>query len=101
MFPSKRDSYGLALIEGMAKGCALLGSSLEVQNELIADNNCGVVYDFENDADLTLKLQALLFSPDTKNMAENALITFKNQFSPEIVAKQYLTTWQNMKSVNE
>jgi glycosyltransferase involved in cell wall biosynthesis len=101
LLPSKKDSFGISFIEAMSKGCVLFGASIEVQEELISNNGCGLVYDYENDTDIFLKLKNLLFEVDAKKMASKSLNTFKDQFAPEVVANRFFQTWKSMLVNNE
>jgi len=73
IFPSRKEAFGLAIIEAMASGIPVIASSTEGPAEILSPNQAGLLFETGNAVDLFHKIQfAYANQPEMKEMAERA-----------------------------
>jgi glycosyltransferase involved in cell wall biosynthesis len=88
--PTKSEAYGIVFVEAMSKGCAILCDDDLPRLEMIENNQTGICVNPDNISEITSSLQKLILNRDFReNCMINSVNTFKNEFSPEIVAKRH------------
>ena len=90
------ESYGIAFIEAMASGCALIGSDIEVQREIIHGSNSGMVCDPRDISRFDSIINMMLIGETAKKFAKNGLFHFNQKFSRQAVANIYYKKWIEM-----
>ena len=60
---SRREGFGLATAEFMAAGLAVIASDTGANSELIEDGVCGLIYHYQDVADLSAKIETLYKDP--------------------------------------
>lgn len=61
---SRREGFGLATAEFMAAGLAVIASDTGANSELIEDGVCGLIYHYQDVADLSAKIETLYRDAD-------------------------------------
>lgn len=99
LFTSDRnEGWGAVLNESMSNGCAVVASDLIGSAPfLIEDGVNGLLFKSENVDSLYAKVKMLLDNPTlTENMAENAILTMRNTWSPKIAAERFIKLASNL-----
>lgn len=79
---SESESFPNALLEAMACGCCVVGSSIGGIPELITEGEDGLVFDSNSLDDLTEKLERAVADPALRNrLRQQAVITAHERFS--------------------
>lgn len=60
---TRREGFGLATAEFMAAGLAVIASDTGANSELIEDGVCGLIYHYQDVADLSAKIETLYKDP--------------------------------------
>ena len=60
---TRREGFGLATAEFMAAGLAVIASDTGANSELIEDGVCGLIYHYQDVADLSAKIETLYKEP--------------------------------------
>ena len=60
---TRREGFGLATAEFMAAGLAVIASDTGANSELIEDGVCGIIYHYQDVADLSAKIETLYKDP--------------------------------------
>jgi len=69
---SKRETFGLVLIEAMQVGTAVIGSNSGGVIEIIDDEKTGLLFESQNDESLAKAIKKLIDNPDLKNSIAKA-----------------------------
>jgi glycosyltransferase involved in cell wall biosynthesis len=94
VFPSRRDSFGLTLLEAMASGTPVIASNRGGTPEIITSGENGILFE-PNDAN-ALPEAMLSLSQDSdlkKKLSNNALKTAAN-YSWEKIAEKYISLYK-------
>lgn len=91
------EGWGAIINEGMASGCAVVGSHLMGSVPyLIKDNENGCIFESENTEDLYKKVKLLLEDNDTcKKLGKNAYRSISNEFNGEKSAERLIELMLN------
>src|SRR5699024_1356949 len=94
-FPSRWEGLGIAALEAMAAGTAVVAADLDVIREYITDGETGLLTSPEDADKLSKKIQQLITDKDLrKNVAENGRKRVRDIFSAENIGSQYLKLYQ-------
>jgi glycosyltransferase involved in cell wall biosynthesis len=96
VFPSRRDSFGITLLEAMASGVPVLASNRGGTPEIITQFYNGLLFD--PDFDSSLAESILLLSQDKrlrKTISGNALNTIKH-YSWQNISEKYLLLYNEL-----
>jgi glycosyltransferase involved in cell wall biosynthesis len=94
VFPSKRDSAGITLLEAMASGTAVIASNRGGTPEIVGHGKNGMLFEPDNTDTLLKAVLALHQSPKLrKTISRNALKTI-TEYSWEKIAKKYISLYQ-------
>jgi glycosyltransferase involved in cell wall biosynthesis len=88
-FPTKREAYGLVLVEALAAGCAVVTSSAEIQRSIVGDA-AGLFVDPTDASELAWALTELADDRvllGSKMLAARA--RFRSTYEPEHVGERY------------
>lgn len=88
----KGEGWGAVLNESMSNGCAVVASSMIGSAPfLINDGINGLLFKSENLDSLEEKVSYLLDHPKERiEMAKNAVMTMRNEWSPKIAAQRFM-----------
>lgn len=88
----KGEGWGAVLNESMSNGCAVVASNMiGAAPFLINDGINGLLFKSENLDSLEEKVSYLLNHPKERiEMAKNAVMTMRNEWSPKIAAQRFL-----------
>lgn len=91
------EGWGAIINEGMASGCAVVGSHLMGSVPyLIQDNENGCIFESENTEDLYKKVKLLLEDNDTcKKLGKNAYQSISNEYNGEKSAERLIELMLN------
>lgn len=91
------EGWGAIINEGMASGCAVVGSHLMGSVPyLIKDNNNGCVFESGNADDIYIKVKQLLENRDNcGKLGRNAYDFINNEFNGEKAAERLITLMRN------
>lgn len=97
VLPSKREAFGLVLLEAMAANTPIIGSSTGGIKEIIKNNENGLLFENENTNDLTEKIEKLINNKDlqqklTKNASEDLQKNYTAREMTRNTEKLYLKT---------
>ena len=93
LFTSDRnEGWGAVLNESMSNGCAVVASNrIGAAPLLINDGINGLLFKSENLVSLEEKVSYLLDHPKERiEMAKNAVMTMRNEWSPKIAAQRFM-----------
>jgi glycosyltransferase involved in cell wall biosynthesis len=94
--PSTQESFGLVLLEAMARGRPVIAANIPTSSELINNSLAGVTFKQNNPYDLSLKIQTLCKSPLLyKRLSNNGLLYASNHTWDKIGE----SLWQKMLSL--
>jgi glycosyltransferase involved in cell wall biosynthesis len=102
VYPSlaeKGEAFGLAPLEAMAQGCAVLVSNLDCFGDFVRDGETGFVFDHcaSNPADaLAEKLEQLIVDQALLGPVAEAGYRKSAEYSVETVADQFLTDFDSL-----
>jgi glycosyltransferase involved in cell wall biosynthesis len=95
----KGEAFGLAPLEAMAQGCAVLVSNLDCFGDFVRDGETGFVFDHRasNPADaLAEKLEQLIVDQASLGPVAEAGYRKSAEYSVETVADQFLTDFDSL-----
>ena len=102
VYPSlaeRGESFGLAPLEAMAHGCAVLVSNLDCFNDFITDGQTGFIFDHRaGDSTLYQKLANMIADPDTLARVADAGRSKSAEYSPDRVAEKFLADFESIVS---
>jgi glycosyltransferase involved in cell wall biosynthesis len=88
--PTKSEAYGIVFIEAMSKGCAIISDNDLPRIEIIKNNQTGICVNPENIVETTSALTKLILDRHFReNCMNKSLKTYRNDFSPEVVARRH------------
>jgi glycosyltransferase involved in cell wall biosynthesis len=86
---SKRETFGLVLIEAMQVGTAVIGSNSGGVVEIIDDESFGLLFEQGDASSLASKIVMLYKDPELKEkLAKNALLKTQEKFSNTLQFKK-------------
>ena len=89
VLPSTNESFSNSLMEAMACGCAVIGSNVGGNPELVRDSDNGLLFEAGNAADLAEKLQTAVGNPDLRRrLAAAAVRTIHGEYTREAAARR-------------
>jgi len=91
------EGWGAIINEGMASGCAVVGSHLMGSVPyLIKDKENGYVFESGNADDLYIKVKQLLENRDNcRKLGRNAYVSIANEYNGEKAAERLITLMRN------
>jgi glycosyltransferase involved in cell wall biosynthesis len=102
VYPSvaeRGESFGLAPLEAMTHGCAVLVSNLDCFNDFITDGQTGFIFDHRaGDSALYQKLANMIADPDTLARIADAGRSKSAEYSPDRVAEGFLADFESIVS---
>ena len=91
VMPSRFESYGIVYIEAMANGAVPVVPNWEVQRELVANGNAGVIIDDLSPASVAKAVGCLIDNDKLRlNLAINAHERFVREYHPRVVAQRFV-----------
>lgn len=79
VLPSEWEAFGIAMLEAMAKGNAIISSDTEGGKYLIGKNN-GFIFEYGNEKELYDKLRILIKNPKLRNKIQKSNIKKSKEF---------------------
>lgn len=90
VLPSLYEGLGIVLLEAMSVGVPIIASDIPAVNELIRDEETGLLFESENSDDLVERIIYLLKNPELQaEMIENARTLVEESYSVERMVKEY------------
>ena len=86
--PSVAESFGIAYVEAMAAGCALLAPNRTVQRDMLGQG--AVFVDPENVEDIARGLGQLMDAGVRREMGAQAYERYTTKFAPDVVADAFV-----------
>ena len=81
VLPSRREGFGLVLLEAMASSIPIVASNLDSIKEIIKEGSNGLLFEKDNEIDLTKVMNRMINDVALRgNIARNS-ITYVNRFS--------------------
>jgi glycosyltransferase involved in cell wall biosynthesis len=94
---SSLESFPNAVLEAMACGCCIVGSSIGGIPELITHNRDGLVFESNSLADLTSALRLAASEPDLRaRLRQQAVLTAHRRFSMKITLERTEALYQSL-----
>lgn len=91
----KNESYGLVLIEAMNSGCAVITDDEDTRKEIVGD--AGILLPSLSIESIAFGLQTLIEDEQHRTLlGQRAQKRIKNNFLPNVVAKQYEDTFKSL-----
>ena len=89
VLPSRTESFGMVVVEAMARMKLVIATKCGGPEEIITDNFDGYLIDKENPEIMADKLEELIKNPkNTEFIARNAYITALNKYTTKSVSKK-------------
>lgn len=90
VFPSEHEALGLAVLEAMAVGIPVIAADIPGVNEIVIDQETGLLFETENSDELVEKIIYLLKNPDLQeHMITHARAMVEEKFTVERMANEY------------
>ena len=94
---SRREGFGLATAEFMAAGLAVIASDTGANSELIEDGVCGLIYHYQDVADLSAKIETLYKDPaKLDSYGRGARRTVEEKFTIEANCRGILDVYREV-----
>ena len=94
---SKRETFGLVLVEAMQVGTAVIGSNSGGVVEIIEDNKNGLLFNVGDENDLASKINYMINNPQkVKEMEKQAILKCEEQFCEGMQYKKLQTIFENL-----
>lgn len=95
VIPSWFEGTPISLLEAMSHSLCCIGSNVPGINTTIEQNKTGLLFEKDNDAELTILLKDVLTNFDSyKHLGVNAKCFYENKFSYDVHIKEFLS-WLN------
>ena len=95
VLPSTNESFSNSLMEAMACGCAVIGSNVGGNPELVRHSDNGLLFEAGNAADLAEKLQTVVGNPDLRRrLAAAAVRTIHGEYTREAAARRFAELYE-------
>lgn len=95
--PSKNEGLPLSILEAMACGVPVIGADVMGINEVLTDNETGLLFPYDDDRALCEKLDLLLTDQEKREtMVASAAAYVKATYSLENKMNQYRSLFQNL-----
>lgn len=96
---SRRESFGLAIIEARAAGCAIIGSNVDGIPELLNQGQCGLLTPPGDPAALAEALRRLLNDSALRKQLSTAAQSGLDHFTVDHMTDQVLTIYEELLSL--
>ncbi len=96
VLPSLWEGLGIVLLEAGLAGLPVIASRVDGISEIIADNETGILFDSNNQADLVAKLRQVLVKinqPEITALGKKLQADIKARFDIRIIASEYQTLY--------
>ena len=94
---TRREGFGLATAEFMAAGLAVIASDTGANSELIEDGVCGLIYHYQDVADLSAKIETLYKDPaKLDSYGRGARRTVEEKFTIEANCRGILDVYREV-----
>ena len=94
---TRREGFGLATAEFMAAGLAVIASDTGANSELIEDGVCGLIYHYQDVADLSAKIENLYKDPaKLDSYGRGARRTVEEKFTIEANCRGILDVYREV-----
>ncbi|MEK7673036.1 MAG: glycosyltransferase family 4 protein [Patescibacteria group bacterium] len=98
VLPSKREAFGLVLLEAMTIPLAIIASRVGGIPEVITDGKNGILVEPESSKELTKAIKSLITNSDKRQaLAEAGHKTVTEEFDAEKMAKEYEIIYEKLK----
>jgi len=88
--PSRKESYGLTYLEGLANGCVVFTRNAEPQREFVDYGKAGIVMDHTSSDDIAQKLIEMIKNSEKRSeFALNGMRLFKQKWGCDVVEKKW------------
>lgn len=92
-----REGFPTVYLDAMACGCPIIASRIEGIENIIKDNENGMIVEQKNPVALTKAMNDLICNDKLRNsITKNALIEVKNKYAWNIVSEQYVKLIKNL-----
>jgi glycosyltransferase involved in cell wall biosynthesis len=95
-FPSRREPLGLAVLEAMEAGCAVVATDVDGIPELLAPGCAGLLVPSENPHELALAINTLLGDDAANAEMRNRALEASRKFSVITMADEYVDLYRLM-----
>jgi glycosyltransferase involved in cell wall biosynthesis len=99
VLPSRREGFGVSLIEAMAMGLPVIGTNLGGIPEIVFDRVNGLLVRPNDVASLADAICELLLNPElSKRLAQNGQASVRDRFSLEKMVSEYHNLYKSLRS---
>ncbi len=95
--PSKYETFGQTIIEGMACGCPAVTFNNSGQTDIITHQQDGYLANYQDSADLARGIEWVLNHPEPAKLRETCIQKVKEHYSEEVIAGKYLSLYEQIK----
>lgn len=97
VLPTYAETYGLVLVEAMARGCALIASDYAPLNELVVAGENGLLVEPGNVSAIATAIHTLVTDSDLRQACQrNNAEKYRRQFHPDVVLPKYVSLLQTV-----
>ena len=91
VFPTQKEAFGISLIEAMACGLPVIATPVGGLNDILVDEQNGLVVEPGDEEELFSALDALILDrPRAEALGRMALNTVRTRYSVESVISEYV-----------
>lgn len=92
-----REGFPTVYLDAMACGCPIIASRIEGIENIIKNNENGIIVEQKNPAALAKTMNDLIYNDKLRNsITKNALIEVKNKYAWNIVSERYIKLIKNI-----
>jgi len=96
ILPSRWEGFGITIIEAMAIGIPVVASNIDGPKEIITDSQNGLLFESENEYELSEKIKMLFNADNLRDRLVNNAFLSVHEYSIEKMYNKYLAVYNDL-----